>query len=106
MQIEIPLPDRGAREKIFQIHLRDRPVEAGHDGRLAGRADRRFQRRADRGRLPPRGDGDDCGTGRQPWAHECPQRLKRRPRIVQIRHEYFEAAIQEIGTQANKTSHE
>jgi hypothetical protein len=24
---------------------------------------------------------------------------------VQIRHEYFQAAIQEIGTQANRTSH-
>ena len=29
IQLELPLPDRAAREKIFQIHLRDRPVEAG-----------------------------------------------------------------------------
>ena len=27
IQLDIPLPDRAAREKIFQIHLRDRPVE-------------------------------------------------------------------------------
>jgi transitional endoplasmic reticulum ATPase len=26
MQIELPLPDRAAREKIFEVHLRDRPV--------------------------------------------------------------------------------
>ncbi|HLA85589.1 MAG TPA: CDC48 family AAA ATPase [Thermoguttaceae bacterium] len=26
MQIEMPLPDRAAREKIFEVHLRDRPV--------------------------------------------------------------------------------
>ena len=29
IQLEIPLPDRAAREKIFQIHLRDRPVAQG-----------------------------------------------------------------------------
>jgi transitional endoplasmic reticulum ATPase len=28
LQIELPLPDRQAREKIFQVHLRDRPVAA------------------------------------------------------------------------------
>jgi transitional endoplasmic reticulum ATPase len=29
MRFDIPLPDESAREKIFQIHLRDRPVEEG-----------------------------------------------------------------------------
>jgi transitional endoplasmic reticulum ATPase len=28
LQIEVPLPDRAAREKIFQIHMRDLPVAA------------------------------------------------------------------------------
>jgi transitional endoplasmic reticulum ATPase len=28
MQIALPLPDRAAREKIFEVHLRDRPVAA------------------------------------------------------------------------------
>ena len=28
MQIELPLPDRAAREKIFQVHMRDRPLAA------------------------------------------------------------------------------
>ncbi len=27
IQLEIAMPDRAAREKIFQIHLRDRPIE-------------------------------------------------------------------------------
>ena len=26
LQIELPLPDQAAREKIFQVHLRDRPL--------------------------------------------------------------------------------
>ncbi len=26
MQVDLPLPDRAAREKIFEVHLRDRPV--------------------------------------------------------------------------------
>ncbi len=29
IRMDIPPPDRAAREKIFQIHLRDRPVEPG-----------------------------------------------------------------------------
>ena len=29
LQLEIAMPDRAAREKIFQIHLRDRPIEEG-----------------------------------------------------------------------------
>ncbi len=29
MRFDIPVPDGAAREKIFQIHLRDRPLEAG-----------------------------------------------------------------------------
>jgi len=28
LQLELPLPDRPAREKIFQVHLRDRPLHA------------------------------------------------------------------------------
>jgi transitional endoplasmic reticulum ATPase len=28
LQIELPLPDRTAREKIFQVHMRDRPIAA------------------------------------------------------------------------------
>jgi transitional endoplasmic reticulum ATPase len=28
VQIELPLPDQAAREKIFQVHLRDRPLAA------------------------------------------------------------------------------
>ncbi|MEI6614846.1 MAG: ATP-binding protein, partial [Chrysiogenales bacterium] len=28
LQIELPLPDQAAREKIFQVHLRDRPLAA------------------------------------------------------------------------------
>jgi transitional endoplasmic reticulum ATPase len=27
IHLELPLPDQKAREKIFQVHLRDRPVE-------------------------------------------------------------------------------
>ena len=33
LQIELPLPDRAAREKIFQVHMRDRPIAAGRHGR-------------------------------------------------------------------------
>jgi len=29
IQVEIPLPDRAAREKVFQVHLRERLVESG-----------------------------------------------------------------------------
>ena len=28
LQIELPLPDHAAREKIFQVHMRDRPIAA------------------------------------------------------------------------------
>jgi len=37
MQIELPLPDRPAREKIFEVHLRDRPV--AHNVTLSWLAD-------------------------------------------------------------------
>jgi transitional endoplasmic reticulum ATPase len=26
LQVDLPLPDQGARRKIFQVHLRDRPI--------------------------------------------------------------------------------
>ena len=64
IQVEIPLPDRAAREKIFQIHLRDRPVERGVTAAwLADQTDG-FSGAPDRRRLPPRDDGDDRGTDR------------------------------------------
>ena len=61
LQIELPLPDQAAREKIFQVHLRDRPLASGCHGPLAGRANRRLQRRGDRRRMP---QGDDGRAGR------------------------------------------
>jgi len=33
IQVEIPMPDRAARERIFQVHLRERLVEPGIDSR-------------------------------------------------------------------------
>ena len=32
VQIELPLPDQAAREKIFQVHLRNRPVGGRRHG--------------------------------------------------------------------------
>ena len=57
LQIELPLPDHAAREKIFQVHMRDRPIAADITAALAGRTDPGLQRRGDRGRLPPGDDG-------------------------------------------------
>ena len=48
IQVQIPLPDAEAREKIFEIHLRNRPVEAGVTPAVAGRTKPGFQRGPDR----------------------------------------------------------
>ena len=45
IQLEIAMPDRAAREKIFQIHLRDRPIEEGATAAWLAGTDQRLQRR-------------------------------------------------------------
>ena len=85
LQIELPLPDQTAREKIFQVHLRDRPLANDVTAKLAGRTDRWLQRRGDRRRMP-QGHDDRFGrtdrgfarTARRRWAWKFEKNIYRR----------------------------
>jgi len=98
IQLEIAQPDRATREKIFQIHLRDRPVEEGTTAAWLADQTEGFSgaqidgvcRRALMATI-----------AEQVGAASAPKAVKN----VQIRRKYFKTAIQELGTQANTTSH-
>jgi transitional endoplasmic reticulum ATPase len=98
IQLEIPTADKASREKIFQIHLRNRPVEerttaawlADQTEGFSGAQIAGVCRRAVMATIE-----EQVGTR---TAHKAAKH-------VQIRHKYFEAAIQEIGAQTNRTRH-
>ena len=98
IQLEIPLPDRASREQIFAIHLRHRPVQqettaawlADQTEGFTGAQIEGVCRRAVMATI-----AEQVGIPAD----------RRAAKNVQIRREYFQAAIQEIGTQANRTSH-
>ena len=91
IQVEIPLPDRAAREKIFQIHLRERPVAkrrhgpAGWPSRPRASAARRSKgvcrRAVMAGRWPGKSPPRPSGPTPAGW---------------RIRREHFLAAIEEL----------
>jgi transitional endoplasmic reticulum ATPase len=99
IQLEIPPPDRVSREKIFQIHLRDRPVEqsvtaawlADQTEAFSGAQIEGVCRRAVMATLAEQIAASAAG---------------RAAKRLQLRRESFQAAIQEIGVQANRMSHE
>ncbi len=98
IQLEIPPPDLASREKIFQIHLRDRPVEqsitaawlADQTEGFSGAQIEGVCRRAVMATVAEQVAASAAG---------------RAAKKLQLRRESFQAAIQEIGTQANRTSH-
>ena len=98
IQFEIPLPDRASREKIFEIHLRHRPVQqettaawlADQTEGFTGAQIEGVCRRA------------VMATIAEQVAATTAQKAAKN---VRIRRKYFETAIQEIGTQANRSSH-
>ncbi|MGO8745034.1 MAG: CDC48 family AAA ATPase [Thermoguttaceae bacterium] len=98
IQLEIPLADRASREKIFQIHLRDRPVDEGTTAAWLADQTEGFSGAQIEGvcrRALMATIAEQVGT---PTAHKAAKH-------VQIRRKYFQAAIQEIGTRADTTSH-
>ena len=99
IQLDIPQPDRATREKIFQIHLRDRPVEQGTTAaRLADRTE---------GFSGAQIEGVCRRAVMATIAERIGAQAAGRPaKDLRIRREHLEAAIQEIGTQADKTGHE
>ena len=98
IQMEIPMADKAAREKIFQIHLRDRPVETGTTAawladQTAGFSGAQIE-----------------GVCRHAVMATIAERIaapaaQKTAENVLIRRKYFQTAIQEIGAQANATSH-
>jgi transitional endoplasmic reticulum ATPase len=98
IQLEVPPADRATREKIFEIHLRNRPVEEGTTAAwLAGQTEgfsgaqiAGVCRRAVMATI-----AEQVGASTAP----------KTTRIVQISRKYFQTAIQELGTRANTTSH-
>jgi transitional endoplasmic reticulum ATPase len=98
IQLEIPLADRASREKIFQIHLRDRPVEEGTTAAWLADQTEGFSGAQIEGvcrRALMATIAEQVGA---PIAGKAAKH-------VEIRRKYFQAAIQEIGTRANTTSH-
>ena len=104
IQLKIPLADRPAREKIFQIHLRDRPVEEGTTAawladQTAGFSGAQIEGVCRRALMATIAEQVGALAAQQGAAQKG-------AKIVQIRRKCFQAAIQEIGAQANKSSHE
>jgi transitional endoplasmic reticulum ATPase len=98
IQLEIPMADRTAREKIFQIHLRDRPVEEGATAawladQTAGFSGAQIEGVCRRAVMATIAQQIAATT-----AHKAVQ-------DIQIRRKDLQTAIQEIGTQANTTNH-
>jgi transitional endoplasmic reticulum ATPase len=98
IQLVIPPPDRAAREQIFAIHLRGRPVEpettaawlAGETEGFSGAEIEGVCRRAVMATI-----AEQVGIPAE----------RRAKNNILIRRAYFQAAIEEIGAQANRTSH-
>ena len=91
------MADKASREKIFQIHLRNRPVEEGTTAAWLADQTEGFSGAGIAGvcrRAVMATIAEQVG----PTAHKAAKN-------VQIRHKYFEAAIQEIGTQTHRTRH-
>ena len=93
IQLEIPPPDNASREKIFAIHLRDRPVEEGATPAwLAGQTEG-FSAAQIAGVCRLRADGDDRPADRPPQA--APRAAKK----LQVRCDDLQAAVKEMGEQ-------
>jgi len=98
IQLEIPVPDRAAREQIFRIHLHGRPVHrevtaaclADETDGFTGAQIEGVCRRAMMKALAER-----IGTSATPPA----------AKDLQVRRETFQAAIREIGAQAGRKTH-
>ena len=86
MRFDIPLPDAVAREKIFQIHLRDRPLEAGATAAWLADQTSGFLRCASGSGLPPRGNGGDRPTHCRRGGRRRGPRSGPHPRFLPGRH--------------------
>ena len=91
IQLEIPVPDDAAREKIFGIHLRDRPVEKGITaawlaGQTAGFSGAEIE-----------------GVCRRALMTTIARRIEAPDVELQIHRESFQSAIQEIGARTGRT---
>ena len=98
IRVDIPLPDRAGREQIFQIHLRRRPVESsvscawlaeqteGFSGAQIEGACRRAIMAALARQIAASADNPDASG-------------------LEVRREYFIAAIEEMGTRTAKIRH-
>lgn len=98
IQLEIPQADRASREKIFQIHLRDRPVEEGTTAawladQTEGFSGAQIEGVCRRAVMATIAEQVGATTAQKTASN------------VLIRRKYFQAAIQEIGTQADRTRH-
>ena len=75
LQIELPLPDQAAREKIFQVHLRDRPLAADVTARWLAEQTQGFSGAEIEGGMSR---GDDGGAGRADRGFARTARCRRR----------------------------
>ena len=99
IQLEIPPPDHTAREQIFQIHLRNRPVQRGVTAAwLAGQTS---------GFSGAQIEGV-CRRAVMAAMAELVRTSASRPaaKDLQVRREYFELAVKEIGAQSVRNRHE
>ena len=96
IQLEIAMPDRAAREKIFQIHLRDRPIE--ENATPAWRADET------NGFSGAQIEGVCRGALMATIAEQIAAATAGTNAAVHplVRRTYFQAAIEEIGSQTGR----
>ncbi len=98
IQFELPLPDGAAREKIFEIHLRGRPVEQGATAAwLAGQCE---------GFSGAQIEGVCRRAVMATIARQIGGAAEPAGDTLEVRREHLQAAIREIGARAGRISDE
>jgi transitional endoplasmic reticulum ATPase len=98
IQVEIPAPDLAARERIFQVHLRQRPLEAGIEPRWLAQQTEGFS------------GAEIDGVCRRAMMTVLTQRIAAAPEQpdtadLQVHREHLTSAIEEIGRQVGRIDH-
>jgi transitional endoplasmic reticulum ATPase len=99
IQVHIPLPDAQAREKIFEIHLRNRPVEAGVTAQWLAEQSGDFS------------GAEIDGVCRRAMMAALAAQIEisastPAAKNLQVRRDYFRTAIEEVGRQGGRSHHE
>jgi transitional endoplasmic reticulum ATPase len=99
LQIELPLPDQAAREKIFQVHLRDRPLAADVTARWLSEQTRGFS------------GAEIEGVCHGAMMAVLAARIETSPEQpdatgVEVRREHLQTAIEELSPRVARVEHE